>query len=95
MNGGPFFSSFGANGKRGAKGYDVGAAMPPSGESFDTIFSPPMDPRDAVIVSKDGLSIRVHIQYTDLDGNRYESALCLQYSSTFAIAYCKKDNYIR
>lgn len=93
----PYLPSYGGSGKKGGKAHDMGASQPPSGESFDTVISAPMNQEEAqkILNSEVGVSFRVKITYKDLVGNSYESAICMRRTNAGSIAYCKQDNYIR
>jgi len=63
---------------------------------FDTVISDEM-PRtefDRLMQITDGVSIRIKINYTSLDGTAYETGLCLSRTNAGSLPYCKTDNYI-
>jgi hypothetical protein len=91
-----FIPSYGGSGKAGGKAHDAGGSAPPGSDSFNTIFSAPMQPREAnkILNSPSGVAIRVRITYQDLSGTIYETAICTINKAVGAVAYCKNYNYI-
>jgi hypothetical protein len=64
---------------------------------FDSVISDEMPKAefDSLMQVTDGVSIRIRIHYTGLDGSPYETGLCLGRTNAGSITYCKTDNYIR
>ena len=65
--------------------------------SFDTVLSAPMQRQefDRIMAANQSVSIRVRIQYQDMNGSPYETSICLRRMNVGAITICKKDNYIK
>jgi hypothetical protein len=97
LEGKPYFLSYGGSGKPAGKGIDVGGFQPPGAESFDTVLSAPMQRQefDRIMAANQSVSIRVRIQYQDMNGSPYETSICLRRMNVGAITICKKDNYIK
>jgi hypothetical protein len=74
-----------------------GAAMPPTDEAFDTIFSRPMTQAEAnrLLSMEEGVMVRIRIGYEDLlEKNAFDSGICYRHPAAGAVAYCKDGNYI-
>jgi hypothetical protein len=75
---------------------DVGPPMAPSGEVFSTVISKPITKAefDRLMSVTDGITVRIKISYTGVDGTPYETGLCLSRTNFGSLTYCKDDNYI-
>jgi hypothetical protein len=74
----------------------VGSPMAPTGEVFSSVISKPTTKVefDRLMGITDGISVRIKIAYTGLDGTPYETGFCLSHTNFGSLTYCKDDNYI-
>jgi hypothetical protein len=75
----------------------IGPPQMTGDDVFDTVISDPISREEfsRLLGITDGISIRIKIHYTGLDGTNYESGLCLSRTNAGSITYCKNDNYIK
>jgi hypothetical protein len=82
----------------GAKGWGVGAPLPPTKDDFATVVSEPGSGRDEftrLLGINESVSIRGVIQYSDSYDGQYETGFCLDRLPTGAIMNCREGNYIK
>lgn len=84
-------------GKQTATAVDIGAPLPPTGDQFNTVVSPPIASKQMrqLFGIDSGLGIEVRIQYEDSYGTLYESGFCYDRLVSGALNYCKDRNYMR
>lgn len=94
LGNGPFVECYGEP-KKG----DASAPLPPNKVDFtDAVSQPGISSEDGdrlVNHTDHGVTIRVHIHYTDPSGFPYETVFCLSNLQTKAVNYCRNDNYIK
>jgi hypothetical protein len=75
---------------------NIGPPQVQGQDVFDTVISDeiPRTEYDRLMQITDGVSIRIKIHYTSLDGTAYDTGLCLSRTNAGSIPYCKTDNYI-
>lgn len=96
IDGGPFIESY-----RAPREGSIGPPIPPTQDLFATVVSEPGLTSDQIAHAKSingkGISIRIEVKYTDADGEKYESGICLLRLNTGATAYCpnQDENFIK
>jgi hypothetical protein len=88
----PFRESYGSQGV-----HFIGIPMPPNSEQFGTAVSFPSTTRDEydrLLRIDNAIAIRVHMEYSDAYGGRYETGICAGRLASSAIKYCE-GSYIK
>jgi hypothetical protein len=80
----------------GEKAPNIGPPLVQGQDVLDTVISDEMlkTEFDRLMQITDGVSIRIKIHYTGLDGTPYETGLCFSRTNAGSVPYYKKDNYI-
>ena len=81
----------------GEAALNVGPPQLQGQDVVDTVISDeiPRSELDRLMRTTDGISIRIKIYYTGLNGNDFETGLCLSRTNAGSIMYCTSDNYIK
>jgi hypothetical protein len=76
---------------------NFGPPMAPTTDVCDSVISRPIERAEfeRLVKVTDGIVIRIKIDYSDLEGTRYQTGLCLTRTNFGSLTYCKKDNYVR
>lgn len=74
-----------------------GAPIPPGKVDFATVVSDPIPESEYVRLSNldHSISIKIHIEYADVYGNKYETGICFENLTSGPIGYCEDGNYIK
>jgi hypothetical protein len=78
-------------------GPDVGEPLVQGQEFFDTVISDviPKSEFDKLMQTNYGISFRIKLSYTGLNGTTYYSTgLCMSHTALPSLPYCKTDNYV-